>query len=41
MLSNLHRPPLEGNLQNEHGKAVKSAAVASYNMLMGYRDKED
>ena len=39
--SNLHWPPLEGNLQDEHGKARKPAAVGSYNMYMGYRDKED
>jgi len=28
-LSNLHQPPLEANLQDERGKAVKSSVVAS------------
>ena len=37
ILSNLHQPPLERNLQYECGKAAKSAAVANYSMLMGYR----
>jgi len=37
----LHQPPLAGNLQDENGKAGKLAVVASFNMHMGYRDKED
>ena len=41
ILNNLHQPPLTGNLQDEHGKVGKLAAVASFNMHMGYRDKED
>jgi hypothetical protein len=41
ILTNIHDPPREGNLRDEHGNAIKPAIVADYNRHMGYLDKAD
>jgi hypothetical protein len=41
MLTNMHRPPVEGNFCNEYGNAMKPATVQDYNRHMGYVDKSD
>jgi hypothetical protein len=41
MLTNMHVPPAEDNLCDEHGNGIKPAIVTDYNMHMGYDDKAD
>jgi hypothetical protein len=41
ILTNIHDPPREGNLRDEHGNAIKLGIVADYNRHMGYVDKVD
>jgi hypothetical protein len=41
ILTNMHRPPAEGNLCDEYGNTLKPAIVQDYNRQMGYVDKSD
>jgi hypothetical protein len=41
MLTNLHCPPPEGNICDEHGNALKPMIVHDCNRHMGYVDKSD
>jgi hypothetical protein len=41
MLTNMRRPPTEGNFCDEHGNALKPAIVQNCNRLMGYTDMSD
>jgi hypothetical protein len=39
MLTNVHVPPVEGNICDECGRAHKPATVEGYSQQMGYVDK--
>jgi hypothetical protein len=41
MLTNMHKPPQEGNLYDEQGNTIKLDIVAVYNHHMGCIDKRD
>jgi hypothetical protein len=36
ILTNMHRPPAEGNFYDEHGEAQKPVIVPDYICHMGY-----
>jgi hypothetical protein len=38
---NMHRPPAEGNLCEEHGKVQKHVNVEDYSQHMAYIEEED
>jgi hypothetical protein len=39
ILTNMHRPPAEGNFYDRHGKAQKPIIGEDYSWCMGYVDK--
>jgi hypothetical protein len=41
LLTNMHRPPAEGNFRDEYGNALKPAIVQDYYRHMGQVDKSD
>jgi hypothetical protein len=41
VLINMHVPPVEGNVINKSGHAIKPCVVEDYNAYMGFVDKSD
>jgi hypothetical protein len=41
VLTNMHRPPVDGNLRDEFGHAVKLHVIADYSKHIGFVDKPD
>ena len=41
ILTNNHKPPVEGNLCDDHGSSIKTHIFAGYNKHMGFTDGSD